>query len=261
MPSQNITSFVTFIGIILTFFVGILNYFHSLKKIKVENVTRYRVEWMGELRNLISQFIVLTDPYKTIINSRSIEKYGEFRDSLIRINSLIKLHLNFKGNLDKELLLSLHELLDNVIIMLHLSRLLVDSKRGSNVMEFQSYANSIPDIAFFRFLHKHALDHNPDNALEGIEETNFLEYKTKIISDYAAVRNSKCFLDSFYSQIVTIKDHLIEVNSSKRETMVRLAQIYLKAEWTRVKKEGRIWPFSLYNEKKIIAKLMQAFES
>lgn len=50
-------SLVTFIGIILVFIVGIINIFLTGHKNATDGVTKYRTEWIAEVRKLVSQVL------------------------------------------------------------------------------------------------------------------------------------------------------------------------------------------------------------
>ena len=40
-----------------------------------------------------------------------------------------------------------------------------------------------------------------------------------------------------------------------------IVQIYLKSEWIRCKIETRMWPFSIYNQEKVVNKLQKEYKN
>lgn len=103
---------VTICGILITFIVSVVSLYFSIKNNKaihyVNTVTEKRVEWIYKLRSLISQYIALTNIYENIFyrsnSDEDVEKSGMHLSECRRVNTEIKLLLNFTDKHDKEII-------------------------------------------------------------------------------------------------------------------------------------------------------------
>jgi len=103
---------VTILGIFITFIVSILSLYYSIKNNKAIHymniVTEKRVEWISKLRDLVSQYLSKTNIYENNFyyeNSyEDFEKSGKQLSECRRLNSEIKLLLNFTDNHDREII-------------------------------------------------------------------------------------------------------------------------------------------------------------
>ena len=75
---------VTFLGMIITLFTSILNLFQNKKSMYINNITKYRVTWLDELKNHISKLKELSNVTNLYIISRDIRDKMNFRCELER---------------------------------------------------------------------------------------------------------------------------------------------------------------------------------
>ena len=57
----EIIDIITFIGIIITFFTGVLNLFLNKKSLYINNITKFRVIWITTLRGHIASLKELSN--------------------------------------------------------------------------------------------------------------------------------------------------------------------------------------------------------
>lgn len=109
---------------------------------------------------------------------------------------------------------------------------------------------------------RHSIKTNSKTKLTNDDEKiDINELKKKVINDYLSVVDSTSFVDTFHKELNYICDGLnLKIQNHKSE-ITKLCQIYLKAEWTRIKKETRVWPFSRYNEERTMKKLEDIFKN
>lgn len=108
-------------GVILTAIISSISLYFSVRNNKavhyVNTVTENRVEWIYKLRSLISQYIALTNIYdNNFYNSNSeedIEKSGKHLSECRRVNSEIKLMLNFSDEKDAEIISVVDKLMNS----------------------------------------------------------------------------------------------------------------------------------------------------
>ena len=84
----DISYIVTLIGICLTFFIGILNFFQSRKNNYVNSITKYRVEWINTLRNYVSEFKTLSNKTQLISISKANVDKRPYRREIERIKCI-----------------------------------------------------------------------------------------------------------------------------------------------------------------------------
>jgi len=256
---------VVLIGIMLTFIVSTLALIQALKKMKIDNITQNRVEWINTLRNYIADYISAIDLYKIQVSIKEEKQIMNFRDVLMQKNALIKLHLNFKGNIDKRILKMLENITQNVLLMLYLKSLeralLKDKTTALRPQIFKSFIFENPDNILVSFLKDYSIANNINSKLsKSNDEISLKDELVKVVMDYIALIDSKSFIDIFSKNLNEIYQDIVVKITSQKDELIKLIQIYLKAEWTRVKKEPLIWPLSYYNEDRTIKKLEKTWK-
>lgn len=121
--SLELKDLVTGIGILLTFFVGIINLVQSNKRMKLDNITQNRVEWINTLRKYMADYLTATDLANIQDNINNKANIQDIREKLVNITSLIRLHINFKGTIDKRMIFELEKLTNNIFIYSYLKLL------------------------------------------------------------------------------------------------------------------------------------------
>ncbi|MCE5222343.1 MAG: hypothetical protein LLF98_14130 [Clostridium sp.] len=247
---------ITFVGVFFTFIAGVVNIYISQKKLSIENITSNRVEWINTLRKYVSDFIIVSDLNN--IQSMEVNKTSasKFREDLLRASSLIKLHLNFKGVIDKRILIELEEAINKLNLFVHLRLINKAMNIENSKSGLKLYFDKYTDSNLLDYLINY---YNKDNeVIESSINSNQLalkELKKTIIDKYFMETNGEFYGEKFKTEIDSQLDSIIEQVGNSRYNIIKLTQIYLKSEWIRVKKESKAWPFNIYFEKHIIKKL------
>lgn len=253
-----IATIITLIGIFFTLIVGLINVYISQKRLGLENITSNRVEWINTLRKYVSDFITASD----LNNIQAIEPKKEvatkFREVLSRTSSLIKLHLNFKGEIDKRIINELNQAIDNIYLFLNLrissEAMSIHKPMYSEGLKF--YLDKYIDEDILRYLIEYSIKNNENTQISPSDKMETLaELKKFVISEYCSVINGVCYADKFRQELGVQYTSITENLRVNRYNIIKLTQIYLKAEWIRVKKETKSWPFSIYREKHTLKKL------
>ena len=125
--------YVTLLGILFTFLIGIINLFNSLftnkRTVFVNAVTSERVKWIGQLKELLSEYLSITSFYeqKPFLEKEELKIYFE---RLIYLKNRIRLHLNPTDEKDKKIV----ELIDKI------------NNKIFNLYEFREYYLMKDDI-------------------------------------------------------------------------------------------------------------------
>ena len=244
---------VTFLGMIITLFTSILNLFQNKKSMYINNITKYRVTWLDELKNHISKLKELSNVTNLYIISRDIRDKMNFRCELERSIALIKMHLNFSKKLDRKVMNNIEEIksIINNYLLLNYYKDELDNVDDNNILEkFYIILEIINEKCFLKELIKLG------GKKQNIDELDILQLKHEIkeIYDTNTIKNIKTnsneILQRYENELEFIQEELDEV-----------IQIYLKIEWIKCKKETRMWPFTIYNEDKEIKKLYGSYRN
>lgn len=256
--NTQISYIVTFIGVCLTFFIGIINFFQSRKNNYVNSITKYRVEWINTLRIYVSEFKTLSNTTQIISISKAGKDKKAYRREIERITSLIKMHLNFLGKIDKEIIIEIEELkilINSYILLSHYRNISDLNNRGADLKEFLKDISNKKTLGYILEI---------ANCIKGIDidelkNLNITQQKKRLLGNNS--NYLMAFQEKLFKNIDSILDKILEEFDIKNNTIDRLFQIYLKAEWTRCKKETRLWPFNNYNEDKIVCKLKKQYDN
>lgn len=251
-----IIDIITFTGIMITFITGVLNLCQNRKSLYINNITRFRVIWISTFRAHIASLKELSNITNLYLLTKTGANKIAYRRELDRIVSLIKMHLNFTGTYDIELM--------------------------SKVDKLKSAINSY----LFMYYYKNALNLVEDNqeglnkfneVIEGISEKQLLEEFLNIVTDK---ENKKSYglLElkekvklvcgnnfELINKTINKSDYLINKYENEidclNDDIDAIVQIYLKAEWIRCKVETRIWPYNKYNEEQVIRELQTKYKN
>lgn len=251
-----IIDIITFIGILITFLTGVLNLFQNKKSLYINNITRFRVIWITTLRTHIACLKELSDITNLYVRTKEGTDKIAYRRELEKVVALIKMHLNFTGKLDVELISKVEELkaaLNSYLLIYYCKNSI---KAVEDDREIISKFHEIIEVICEKKVLKDILNllksSKKDDDLESIKNYSLLELKNQIKLVYnnnpelikTIVKESECIITHYESEIENLNNDIDEI-----------VQIYLKAEWIRCKIETRIWPYNIYNEEKIISKL------
>jgi hypothetical protein len=92
------TEIVTFIGIAVTFVVGVANLIVTLRNVRkttfINSITSSRIRYIQDLRVSISKLCSLSISYKDRISKVSYQKHFELQKEAYKLKYLIRLYLN-----------------------------------------------------------------------------------------------------------------------------------------------------------------------
>lgn len=253
-----IIDIITFTGILITFITGVLNLLQNKKSLYINNITRFRVIWITTLRTHIACLKELSNITNLYVSTKDGSNKVAYRRELDKVVSLIKMHLNFTGKLDCELIYKvdkLKEVLNSYLLIYYCRNTLkfVEEKHKL-VEEFYEIIEIICEKRVLYDILKIAIDNEKLENTNEMCELNLLDLKKQIKLIYD---ND----DKLIKKIIEESNHIIDTYELEIENLNRdideIVQIYLKAEWIRCKVETRLWPYNIYNEEKIISKLQK----
>jgi len=257
----EIIDIITFIGIVITFFTGVVNLFQNKKSLYINNITKFRVIWITTLRGHISNLKELSNITNLYIITKDGTNKITYRRELEKVVALIKMYLNFTEKLDIQLISKIDELkatINSYLLMYHCKNTI---KAVENNNDLVTKFNEVVDVIYEKKMLEQLLNIATNN--KKIEETNVMEtlnlldLKNKIKLAY----RDDCVL---IKEVIAKSDYITSNWENDIERLNRdideLIQIYLKAEWTRCKIETKMWPFNKYNEEKVICKLQEKYK-
>lgn len=253
---------ITFIGIIITFLTGVLNLFQNKKSLYINNITKYRMIWITTLRTQIANLKELSNITNLYIITKDGADKIAYRRELDRNTSLIKMHLNFTGKLDAELISKVDELkcIINSYLLIHYCTNTIKAVDNDNdlVTKFSEAIDVISERKVIEEVLNIAINNKKTTVSYEIKSLDLVSLKIKVkevyTDDYSLireiVRQSDCIINGWENKIEELDREIDEI-----------VQIYLKAEWIRCKMETGMWIFSKYNEEKVIDKLKAEYKS
>lgn len=257
-----IIDIITFTGILITLLTGVLNLFQNKKTLYINNITRFRVIWITTLRTHIASLKELSNITNLYIRTKDGSNKVEYRRELDKIVSLIKMHLNFTGKLDIELILKVEELkatLNSYLLIYYCKNAIKSAERNEDITT--KFYEAIDVISEKKILKEFLVMANSYKNVENknnINLLNLLELKNEVKSAYSDDLQ-------LINNIVEKSDYIVSNYENEIESLNRdideLVQICLKAEWIRCKVETRIWPYNKYNEERVITKLKDEYKN
>ncbi|MEK5142573.1 hypothetical protein [Paenibacillus sp. FSL M7-0134] len=224
----TISQWVTLGAVIATLIVGMINLFSSLHTNKrttfVNAVTSERVKWMAQLRELISEYLMLTTYYdqKPLLKG---EGMNSFFERLIFLKHRIKLHLNHSGKEDNEINSLIEKINDK----------LFNFYRAQEMLE-------IPEKDRLSFAIKNYFDHNKqlESMIHQVLEKHSLKVEDLLSDEGEIVSVLKHVIDLINDDFkrefgYRSRDELVSLTNK----LVNLSGLYLKEEWEKVKKEAK----------------------
>ena len=214
------------------------------------------------MRIHVSNLKELSNITNLYISTKDVSNKIKYRRELDKVVSLIKLHLNFTGELDNRFLEKIEELkfILNSYLILYYYKKSIDS--ASNDYELTKKFNEVIDIISEKKPLEELLNIGIDNKRKkytsNVNVTSILDIKKKIkliyLSENALIRKAahevEYIIQDYENKIEKINNEIDEI-----------VQIYLKAEWIRCKRETKMWPFSIYNEEKTIKDLQDKYRN
>ncbi|MBE6091102.1 MAG: hypothetical protein E7206_24365 [Clostridium beijerinckii] len=257
-----IIDIITFTGILITLLTGVLNLFQNKKTLYINNITRFRVIWITTLRTHIASLKELSNITNLYIRTKDGSNKVEYRRELDKIVSLIKMHLNFTGKLDIELILKVEELkatLNSYLLIYYCKNAIKSAERNEDITtKFYEAIDVISEKKILKEFLAMANSYKNVEYKNNINLLNLLELKNEVKSAY---RDDLQLINN----IVEKSDYIVSNYENEIESLNRdideLVQICLKAEWIRCKVETRIWPYNKYDEERVITKLKDEYKN
>jgi hypothetical protein len=257
----EIIDIITFIGILITFFTGVLNLFQNRKSLYINNITKFRVIWITTLRGHISSLKELSNITNLYIITKEGTNKITYRRELEKFVALIKMYLNFTEKLYIQLICKIDELkstINSYLLIYHCKNTIKSVENNNDlVIKFNEVVDIINEKKVLEKLLNITINNQRIEHTNIIEKFGLLELKNKIKLAYG----DDCTL---IKEIVAQSDYITSEWENEIESLNRdideLVQIYLKAEWTRCEIETKVWPFNRYNEEKVICKLQEKYK-
>jgi len=254
----EIIDIITFTGIAITFVTGVLNLFQNRKSLYINNITKFRVIWITTLRGHIANLKELSNITNLYIITKDGTNKITYRRELEKVVSLIKMYLNFTGTLDIKLISKIEELksIINSYLLMYYCKNAIKSVHNNNevVTKFNEVVDIISEKKILKEFLNIAMNNKKIKKINSMETLNLLDLRNNVkltyMDDYELIK-----------QVIKESDYIINNWENEIEILNKdidnIVQIYLKAEWIRCKMETRVWPFSIYNEEKVIDKLQK----
>lgn len=221
----TISQWVTLGAVLVTLIVGLINLFSSLRTNKrttfVNAVTSERVKWMGQLRELISEYLQLTTYYerKPILKGK---EHDDFFERLVYLQHRIKLHMNHTGEPDREI----NELIKRInekIFEIYQANDLLKIPPEDRLQHLLSSSNE----TFKKKLIQKQKEGTLSQVLNSEEsKENVIQFLNEIIEEY----NKEFKQKNGYSGRNQLEKDVQDLVDKTTE--------YLKIEWERVKDEA-----------------------
>ncbi len=247
---------ITFTGILITFLTGVLNLSQNKKSLYINNITRFRVIWITTFRTHIACLKELSNITNLYVRTKDGTNKIAYRRELEKVVALIKMHLNFTGKLDIELISKVEELkstINSYLLMYYCKNKIKSIENNSGVVnEFYEVIEVISEKKVLQDIWDLAMSNNNFEKMDSIERLNLLGLKNQV---KLVCKNNPELVKKINNESNQIIEKYECEIGALNEDIDEIVQIYLKAEWIRCKVETRIWPYNRYNEEKVINKL------
>lgn len=247
---------ITFTGILITLLTGILNLLQNKRSLYINNITRFRVIWISTLRTHIATLKELSNITNLYVRTKEGADKIVYRRELEKVVSLIKMHLNFTGRLDVELIdkvESLKDIINSYLLMYYCKNSLNSVENDDELVDkFYEIIESISEKNILKEFVSLAIKNKKLQNYGDLDMLDLSALKNQVKSLY--VNNSKLIREIVNESNYKIENYENEIERLNMD-IDDIVQIYLKAEWIRCKVETKLWPYNIYNEEKIISKL------
>lgn len=235
----------TFIGVCATLLATSINIWLTVTNNKrttfINTVTSSRIKWMGELRELISDYTSLIFIYdlKPILKDKELREY---LDSIIKLDAKIKLHLNYDGEPDKKIIEVINTLTQTIFDFYQLAYqwdIQKQEKRKSAENFIKLIKENDLDISFMFEPEK--------DWSEVMNHPNYIKIKEVVKNSGLDISKLVTFDEWARERVDNAKIQKVKVKKLVEET-----QTYLKIEWERVKQESKTGELSEKQKNEII---------
>ncbi|KLV22129.1 hypothetical protein [Bacillus altitudinis] len=229
----------TLIGVLITtgisLVIAIINNSRSKKNLFINTITTNRITWMQNTRQMINDFIVLTETNThTPIKISGESRFNYFND-LSTLRNRILLHLNSKGYLDQKIIKTINEIEYLIQLLADLLELFNSTDENKNKFIFKLVDNEHTNLTLEKILGFNSKDAkeiaSKIQELGGIDE--LLDSKNDAIDSVITKQMQKINYN--------LKNIPREINKNINKlhnNLLIFTQVYMKVEWDRVKKES-----------------------
>lgn len=212
-------------AVFATLILGIINIYISISTNKrtvfVNAITSERVKWMGDLKELLSEYLSLTTYYdqKPTLEGELLAAYLE---RLIYLQNRIKLHLNYIDNKDEEI--------NNLIGKINIKMFGLYNVKDSLQMISKERFENIPSEQMNEYM-SNVYKNKEDleaviTSLKNNDHSTLISEFNKVIEEI-----NKDFVKKYgYEGKQELKEYTNQ--------LVELSRRYLKIEWEKVKREA-----------------------
>jgi hypothetical protein len=203
---------------------------NNKKTLFVNNITSERVKWMGLLKEYVAEFISLASFYneKTVFEDAKLK--GEYLDKVIHAKAKISLHLNYRGNSDKEIMALVDKMTNNIMKAYDVFALIKKSDKEKVTYVLEKHKKQLDKRIMLKI--EESIKATPKSELLPDYKTGLK--KVKYIIQEAQNEEIALFNDKFKKEFKSLKTEL----QTNTDTLLKLCQKYLKEEWNRVKEEA-----------------------
>ncbi|WP_198433947.1 hypothetical protein [Virgibacillus salexigens] len=222
-------------SVVVTLIIGIFNLIltsrNKRKEQYINAVTTQRVKWMAKLRELSSDYIAQTTIHDhKIVLDYDLEAKTVYLDHVNKLNSEIKLHLNYKGELDQKIISIMDDIRDTLF-------------EYYDVIEYMKMSDEERGMKLKELADKSVIEKEPVIQPKFLESlfTQGLHIYQKKIEDNEPYVTPYSVLDDLFKERYGLSGQRLLLN--KVDKFTNLLRIYLKEEWESVKQEaekGRI---------------------
>lgn len=230
------------IGIIATLVISVANFIYSFlnskKTLFVNTITSQRVKWMGELREQVSEYISLVSLYDDKYISQVGSERGTYLDTVTKLAAKIKLHLNYKGEKDIEIM-GLVEALKSDTMALYYTVNLSQKNTEEKIMYLGDEFQNTLQTNLNAYISSHDVDFSGQNMLDILHKAFTVAWN----------QTATEFTQEFLKNAVSLRERL----QTNTEQLTSKTQEYLKDEWNRVKDEANQGDLSKSGMKPILS--------
>ncbi|AWK50870.1 hypothetical protein DIC82_07500 [Clostridium beijerinckii] len=252
---------ITFIGIIITFLTGVFNLFQNKKSLYINNITKFRVIWITTLRGHIANLKELSNITNLYIITKDGTNKIAYRRELEKNVSLIRMYLDFTSKFDIQLISKIEELkaIINSYLLIYYCRNTIESVDNDDelVTKFNEAVDIISEKKVLVALLNIAINNKKIQKIAETKDVKLLDLRNNV---KVAYKDDLLLIKEILKQSYYIINDLENDIERLNKDIDHIVQIYLKAEWIRCKIETRMWPFSRYNEEKVINKLQKEYK-
>lgn len=241
----TVIDMVTFVGMMITLFSSLLNLFQNRKSLYINNIIKYRLESIDELRNNICELMKLSNTANLNIMCSHVNNKMNFRSELEKCVTNIRMHLNFSKEIDK-IIIQISEsekrIINNYLYMNYLKNI----KTKENIEDaFIEMLNEINDKYFFQEIIK--------IKQECLDDKNRYELYKEVINLYKNNKDIDELLNCTESILNSYEDEIEKLN----DKLCKAVHIYIEDKWKKCRIEMKAWPFNKFDEKYELDKLIK----